>query len=109
MKKINHLTPEQIARFPAYVDKWTRIGLSTAPADRPRAEAAIHLMYKDAKLATPKIVWCSSPLAMGLTRAILQDEKFGASVWASVGFEPGTYRVRHQREHTPEGWRRAAD
>lgn len=22
---------------------------------------------------------------------------------------PGTYRVRHQREHTPEGWRRAAD
>lgn len=23
--------------------------------------------------------------------------------------EPGVYRVRRQREHTPEGWRRAAD
>lgn len=27
----------------------------------------------------------------------------------SIMFEPGVYRVRRQREYTPEGWRRAAD
>lgn len=27
----------------------------------------------------------------------------------SIMFEPGVYHVRHQREYTPEGWRRAAD
>lgn len=26
-----------------------------------------------------------------------------------IRFEPGAYRVRRQREYTPEGWRRAAD
>ena len=39
--KIESLTPEQEARFDEFVDKWTAIGLSTEPADRPRAEAAI--------------------------------------------------------------------
>lgn len=27
----------------------------------------------------------------------------------SIMFEPGVYRVRRQREHTPEGWRRVED
>jgi hypothetical protein len=27
----------------------------------------------------------------------------------SIAFDPGMYRVRRQREYTPEGWRRAAD
>jgi len=27
----------------------------------------------------------------------------------SIMFKPGTYRVRRQREYSPEGWRRAAD
>lgn len=26
-----------------------------------------------------------------------------------ISFQPGIYRVRRQREYTPEGWRRAAD
>lgn len=26
-----------------------------------------------------------------------------------IRFEPGVYKVRKQREYTPEGWRRAAD
>lgn len=33
--KINSLTPEQIARFPEFVKRWTDIGLCTDPADRP--------------------------------------------------------------------------
>ena len=38
---IEQLTPEQTARFPELIEKWIKIGLSTEPVDRPRAEAAI--------------------------------------------------------------------
>lgn len=103
--RIEALTPEQIARMPQYVEEWTRIGLSTEPADRPRAEAAINAMYAQAGIAAPRIVWCSSPLAMGMTCAIVQKigadkdigkkvrasvwDSVGASVWASVGASVG--------------------
>ena len=88
-KKIENLTPDQIARFPEFVRRWTDIGLSTEPADRPCAEAAIRDMYRCAGLEPPqKIVWCGSPLSQGITRAIILDKKragVGASVRASVG------------------------
>jgi hypothetical protein len=44
--KIESLTAAQEARFSEFVEKWTQIGLSTEPADRSRAEAAIRDMYK---------------------------------------------------------------
>ena len=89
MKKIESLTQEQIAKFPEYLQRWTDIGLSTLPADRGAAEEAIRNMYRAADKAPPeKIIWCSSPLSQGLTRAIILDKKLvpqiGASVWASV-------------------------
>ena len=95
MEKINSLTAEQTAKFPEYIDKWTRIGLSTEPADRKAAEEGIALAYAAANLPAPNIVWCSSPLAMGLTRALLLDSKFekiiGASVWSChIQFPMGT-------------------
>jgi hypothetical protein len=62
---IERLTPEQTARFPEFVEKWTKIGLSTEPADRPRAEAAIRLIYENNGVLPPeKIVWFDSPTAM---------------------------------------------
>jgi hypothetical protein len=62
---IKKLTPEQIAQLPKFIDKWTKIGLSTEPADRPRAEAAIGLMYKLVGLTPPsKIIWFDSPHQM---------------------------------------------
>src|SRR3990172_2259775 len=89
---IERLTPEQEARFPEFIKKWTDIGLSTEPADRPRAEKAIRLMYRSADLAVPRIVWCGSPLANALTwasvGASVRDsvrDSVGASVLASVG------------------------
>ena len=83
--KIESLTPEQIARLPEFVDKWRQIGLSTAPADRPRAEKAIAEMYRQGGLKPPKhIVWCGSPLSMCLTKEAL-SKKVGASVGDSVG------------------------
>jgi len=85
--KIEKLTTEQITKFPEYVRKWTNIGLSTEPANRPAAEAAINRMYTIAGIKEPKIVWCGSPLSQGLTRAILQKANkasVGDSVWDSV-------------------------
>ena len=91
--KIESLTPEQIARFPEYVQRWTDIGLCTAPASREAAEEAIREMYRAAGKEPPKkIVWCGSPLSQGLTRAIILDKKLvsdigksvRASVWDSV-------------------------
>ena len=45
--RLSSLTPDQEARLPAIRDKWIAIGLSTAPADRVRAEAGI----SDAEIA----------------------------------------------------------
>ena len=93
---IESLTAEQEARFPEFVDQWIEIALSTEPTDRRRAEAGIRDMYARAGLAPPRqIVWCGSPLSLGLTRAIA-DRKSGErvepkvsdvmshAVWASV-------------------------
>ena len=84
MKKIESLTPEQIAKFPEYVRKWTDIGLSTKPADRPMAEKAIKAMYSQAGMQEPKIVWCSSPFSKGIARALLINAKLWDSVRDSV-------------------------
>ncbi len=81
---IDKLTTEQQSRFVEFVNKWTRIGLSTEPADRPKAEEGIKKIYVIAGLKEPRVVWCSSPLANGLTRAIVLNKKVGASVGASV-------------------------
>ena len=89
IKKINKLTPEQIAKFPEYVDKWTKIGLCTEPANRIEAEKYINESYISVGLNPPKkIVWCGSPLSQALVRAIILDKKLieniGDSVWDSV-------------------------
>ena len=96
---ISKLTPEQTARMAEFRDKWISIGLSTEPAQREQAEAAIRQIYRSAGLNEPrKIVWCGSPLSQGLTRAVILDKRLleaasvgasvrdsvGASVWASV-------------------------
>jgi hypothetical protein len=37
MSLIESLTEAQIARIPEFAERWTKIGLCTDPADRPRA------------------------------------------------------------------------
>ncbi len=88
--RIEKLTPEQVARFPEFVERWTRLGLCTNSADRPQAESAIYKVYEAVNLERPrKIVWCGSPLSQGLTRAIILDRKLLKNVWASVGASVG--------------------
>ena len=96
MKKIEKLTQEQIDKMAEWRDKWTAIGLSTEPANRPEAERAIGMIYAAAGKAAPRIVWCDSPFSQGLTRfnvlnmgknkivrASVRDS-VGDSVWDSV-------------------------
>ena len=82
MKKIESLTKEQNRRLPEYRGKWIAIGLSTEAANRKEAERGIEEAYAVAGLEAPKIVWCGSPLAQGLTRALTLHAS--ASVWDSV-------------------------
>jgi hypothetical protein len=89
MSLIESLTEAQIARIPEFVERWTKIGLCTDPADRPRAEAAIREMYRQGGLEPPsRIVWCGSPLSQWLTQAIMIDcelwDVVADSVWDSV-------------------------
>ena len=102
---IQSLTPEQVARFPEFVEEWIRIGLSTEPVDRRKADAAIRQVYQCGGVAPPaRIVWCGSPLSQGLTRHFVRDLakraselKIGDSVrdsvrdsaWNSVGDSVG--------------------
>jgi hypothetical protein len=80
------LTPEQEARFPEFVEKWTKIGLCSDPADRPRAEAGIRLAYESAGLKRPeRIVWCESPYAMIMARWNVAQGRRRGYVWGKVG------------------------
>ena len=91
MKTITKLTPAQEARFPEFVRKWIDIGLSTAPADRPRAEAAIAGLYRLAKLKEPRVIWLPCPISAALSAvcyaSLIQhhlDEKAPKAVHSAV-------------------------
>jgi len=68
--KIMKLTKKQEARFPEFVDKWIKIGLSTEPANREKSEKAIRGLYGLAKLKEPKVIWIPCPLS-GAMSAVL--------------------------------------
>jgi hypothetical protein len=68
MSKIESISPEQSACIPEWVDKWTRIGLSTEPTDFDKAERAVRATYALIGLEPPKIVLCvASPKAAIVT------------------------------------------
>lgn len=55
---LDHLTTIRGLR-----DDWLRLGLSTDPANRPAAEAAITELYRLIRAAPPEFVWVPSPRA----------------------------------------------
>lgn len=56
MKKIEKLTPEQIAKIPGWTKKWIDVGLSTEPADFDLATDAALRAYKLCNLENPMVV-----------------------------------------------------
>jgi len=60
---INKLTEAQRAKFPEFVEKWLKIGLSTEPIDFEKAKKAVRLAYKCGGLEPPtEIIYCASPM-----------------------------------------------
>jgi hypothetical protein len=100
--KLLQLSKEQKTEMGKYVERWKGIGLCTAPADTKAAEEGIRLIYKDAELALPEIVWMDNPFELlearksplaktipnpqGLQNSILHTirEKSEHLAWASV-------------------------
>lgn len=75
MQPITQLTEEQKAKMPQYVTKWTYWERYVGPADRPRAEAAIRFMWKQANFPEPKIIWTGSPLSNCKTYAWIKHNR----------------------------------
>ena len=73
--------------FQTYRDRWMGIGLSTVAADREAAERGIAEAYRAAGFRPPRVVWCGSPLAMALSRAILlvrPGNRQADRIWAGL-------------------------
>jgi hypothetical protein len=59
MKKIEKFTPEQEAKFPEYVEKWSKIGCDTARLDPTETERIIHNFQKNilTQKETPVVIF----------------------------------------------------
>jgi hypothetical protein len=85
MGKIEKLTAAQEQELVAYHTESMRIGTCCDPADKPRAENAIGLMYEHVGKKRPTFVWCESPAGCSLAIAYMKGEVKGASLWGSLG------------------------
>ena len=81
--KLDKLTAEQEAELVAFREKWLRIGTSTEPADRPRAEAALTAMYAEIGEPAPVFWWCDSPWQARAIISLLPELK-GANLRANL-------------------------
>lgn len=88
MKRIETLTTEQIDRIPEWVEKWTRIGLCSDPADFDAAERAARSCYASAGYRQPTMVLrMGSPMGatIGGVYAALLLGRLGRSAKSGVG------------------------
>lgn len=84
-KRITELTQEQRDQFPGHVEKWTKIGLSTEPADFETFEKAILEAYEIAELKQPKtVVRVSSPIVGSLAASILDAVLKNTDVFSAL-------------------------
>jgi hypothetical protein len=92
---ITELTEEQRALLPVYADKWIKIGLSTEPADKERAERGIRGYYRVAQREEPnQIIWCSSPkegVELLKSYGVSWTQYLGGSFWAAWPAAHGDY------------------
>ena len=89
MARIESLTPEQAARVPVFRAEYLAAGLNTAPADRPRAEAAFARAYRRIGRKPVPVIWVDSPLAASLAFAALKDLALRDSLQTSLGVSLG--------------------
>jgi hypothetical protein len=91
---LRQLSAEQEALLPVVRDEWLATGLSTAPADRARAEDGVYQAYRAAGLLPPsEYVWCDSPFEGARVANMLDARglvsnglwRVGNRVWEQVG------------------------
>jgi hypothetical protein len=106
---------DRIARYGA---DWSASILSTERADRPRAEAAIRVLYRNAGLTEPMVTWVPSPAAGVEAYGVVSRthaEVSGAYARGDIGTGNGrTWRALGQPFDIEPGWaarmaRRSAD
>ena len=86
MWKIDQLTPLEEGRLWAARRDWGLMHFRPVPADRPKAEAACRLVYRQVgRHAPPLICWFQSPLAARLGTAIL--ERYFTRTWCTIPSE----------------------
>ena len=84
-KQITELTPEQEALIPSIREQWIGIGLDTTPINKHKAEDAIALAYKCARLKPPQqILWFNNPVE-ALTYIASKPELIQDSIRTAVG------------------------
>ena len=90
-KILSSLTTEQTARMPEWVDQWTRLGLSTEPADWDTFEKAVRDCYRLSGFEPVPVVRVASPLAVAIAgpAATLICELIERGLWESDQ-EPGS-------------------
>ena len=76
------LTDSQLTELTGYMKAWAGYAACTEPADRPRAQAAINFMYKQAGQGAPHIIWTQDPfigpIAYALINLILKNDNNAA-------------------------------
>jgi hypothetical protein len=65
--RVGELSPEERARIPEFIDKWTGIGLSVTPVDHEHAERLLRRLYTSAGLLAPGVVWAPCPMTAMLS------------------------------------------
>ena len=84
---ITALTLEQEALIPIKREEWLKVGLSTQPADRDKAEQGVRLAYEAAGLNPPEqMIWVDSPLAGCYAASLLAKvrDQVRDQVWDQV-------------------------
>jgi uncharacterized protein DUF6745 len=88
--KIETLTADQERQLAAFRERWLKIGRSTEPSDRAKAEAAISKFYSWLGEKQPYFWRCDGPATGSIFRAILAAIKanlaanFWANLWANL-------------------------
>jgi hypothetical protein len=76
------LTAGQRALARVVCQEWVGHGLALQPADRATAEAGVRLVYREAGLPPPRVVWAESPLA-GVVAALTLTARSDPGLWVA--------------------------
>lgn len=110
--KEKQLTPEETARIPEWVAKWTAIGLSTTPVDRVECRESISELYRTAGLQPPeRFIFCQSPYAAVKVPGVKFSDYIGGRYWAGFlayeSFFSDVCNVKHAEIEKAKLYRRA--